>query len=231
MGSAWAERLTCVQRRFMRTAVAMTGPAVCCLEREGWVSVSVSVETRRSDDLYTGASPDGDGVEAERWPLLGGDGGRKEMGRGQLEVHYSWTTRGEPTWDGEVARYIDVWPHRITTTNKRKAEKVGDARRCNPLRVAIPAHAISKRRGSCSGTPRSCPVCCELCPLEGRKANNGIRSCIRHAGAFRLERARPRATHPHPSERAQYPTTRHAQPPCPPPPSMRRLGFPCRVLL
>ena len=42
-------------------------------------SVSVSVETRRSDDLYTGASPDGDGVEAERWPLLGGDGERKEM--------------------------------------------------------------------------------------------------------------------------------------------------------
>ena len=29
-------------------------------------SVSVSVETRRSDDLYTGASPEGDGVEAER---------------------------------------------------------------------------------------------------------------------------------------------------------------------
>ena len=29
-----------------------------------------TVETRRSDDLYTGASPDGDGVEAERWPLL-----------------------------------------------------------------------------------------------------------------------------------------------------------------
>ena len=50
------------------------------------VSVSVSVETRRSDDLYTGASPDGDGVEAERWPLLGGDGGRREMGRGRLEV-------------------------------------------------------------------------------------------------------------------------------------------------
>ena len=49
-------------------------------------SVSVSVETRRSDDLYTGASPDGDGVETERWPLLGGDGGRKEMGRGRLEV-------------------------------------------------------------------------------------------------------------------------------------------------
>ena len=42
------------------------------------VSVSVELETRRSDDLYTGASPDGDGVEAERWPLLGGDGGRKE---------------------------------------------------------------------------------------------------------------------------------------------------------
>ena len=36
--------------------------------------VSVSVETRRSDDLYAGASPDGDGVEAERWPLLDGDG-------------------------------------------------------------------------------------------------------------------------------------------------------------
>ena len=34
------------------------------------VSVSVSVETRRSDDLYTGASPDGDGVEAERWPHI-----------------------------------------------------------------------------------------------------------------------------------------------------------------
>ena len=50
------------------------------------MSVSVSVETRRSDDLYTGSSPDGDGVEAERWPLLGGDGGRKEMGRGRLEV-------------------------------------------------------------------------------------------------------------------------------------------------
>ena len=33
-------------------------------------SVSVSVETRRSDDLYTGASPDGDGVEeAERGGL------------------------------------------------------------------------------------------------------------------------------------------------------------------
>ena len=29
-------------------------------------TVSVSVETRRSDDLYAGASPDGDGVEAER---------------------------------------------------------------------------------------------------------------------------------------------------------------------
>ena len=43
------------------------------------LSVSVSVETRRSDDLYTGASPDGDGVEAEMWPLLGGDGGRKEI--------------------------------------------------------------------------------------------------------------------------------------------------------
>ena len=52
------------------------------------LSVSVSVETRRSDDLYTGASPDGDGVEAERWPLLGGDGERKEMGRGRLEVLY-----------------------------------------------------------------------------------------------------------------------------------------------
>ena len=30
------------------------------------VSVSVSVETRRSDDLYPGSSPDGDGVGAER---------------------------------------------------------------------------------------------------------------------------------------------------------------------
>ena len=58
------------------------GPAGSCSAP----SVSVSVETRRSDDLYTGASPDGDGVEAERWPLLGGDGGRKEMGRGRLEV-------------------------------------------------------------------------------------------------------------------------------------------------
>ena len=46
--------------------------------------VSVSVETRRSDDLYTGASPDGDGVEAERWPLLDGDGGRREMVRGRF---------------------------------------------------------------------------------------------------------------------------------------------------
>ena len=52
----------------------------CTLRRILSVSVSVSVETRRSDDLYTGSSPDGDGVEAERWPLLGGDGGRKEMG-------------------------------------------------------------------------------------------------------------------------------------------------------
>ena len=34
------------------------------------VSVSVSVETRRSDDLYAGASPDGDRVvEAERGGL------------------------------------------------------------------------------------------------------------------------------------------------------------------
>ena len=37
----------------------------------GGISVSVSVETRRAaTDLYTGASPDGDGVEAERRPLL-----------------------------------------------------------------------------------------------------------------------------------------------------------------
>ena len=78
-------------RRVPRPA---SGPVLC--ERDMWAwgerrvwgtcSVSVSVETRRSDDLYTGASPDGDGVEAERWPLLGGDGGRKEMGRGRLEV-------------------------------------------------------------------------------------------------------------------------------------------------
>ena len=51
------------------------------------MSVSVSVETRRSDDLYTGASPDGDGVEAERRPLLGGDGGKKEMGRGRFDIY------------------------------------------------------------------------------------------------------------------------------------------------
>ena len=42
--------------------------------------VSVSVETSRSDDLYAGASPDGDRVEAERWPLLDRDGGRTERG-------------------------------------------------------------------------------------------------------------------------------------------------------
>ena len=59
------------------------------------VTVSVSVETRRSDDLYTGASPDGDGVEAERWPLLGGDGESREMGRGRLEIQDELTQISE----------------------------------------------------------------------------------------------------------------------------------------
>ena len=35
------------------------------------IGIGIGRKTRRSDDLYTGASPDGDGVEAERWPLLG----------------------------------------------------------------------------------------------------------------------------------------------------------------
>ena len=67
------------------------------------MSVSVSVETRRSDDLYTGSSPDGDGLEAERRPLLGGDGGRKEMGRGRLEV---LVVRGQRV---ENPRWTERW--------------------------------------------------------------------------------------------------------------------------
>ena len=54
-----------------------------------WPGVSrigISVETRRSDDLYAGASPDGDRVEAERWPLLDGEmvEGGTEMVRGRF---------------------------------------------------------------------------------------------------------------------------------------------------
>ena len=67
------------------------------------VSVSVSVETRRSDDLYPGSSPDGDEVGAERGSLCWAE---MAEGRrwGEADLKYSWTTRGEPTMDGEVTR-------------------------------------------------------------------------------------------------------------------------------
>ena len=76
-------------------------------------SVSVSVETRRSDDLYAGASPDGDGVEAERWPLLDGDGGRREMVRGRFG-----STRGQrvenPRWTARWRGVLRRAPRRAT---------------------------------------------------------------------------------------------------------------------
>ena len=52
------------------------------------VSVSVSVEKlAAATDSYTGASPDGDGVEAERRPLLDGGGWKEGDGaRPRLEV-------------------------------------------------------------------------------------------------------------------------------------------------
>ena len=47
-----------------------TGTAIFTVLQYAPYSVSVSVETRRSDDLYAGASPDGDRVvEAERGGL------------------------------------------------------------------------------------------------------------------------------------------------------------------
>ena len=102
------------------------------------ISVSVSVGTRRSDDLYTGASPDGDGVEAERWPLLVGVGapmveGSKEMGRGRLEVLVgnAWRTHdgrrgGEGCYDarrGVLHRdpRASPWPFRVKCWERGKS--------------------------------------------------------------------------------------------------------------
>ena len=95
--------------------------ASCVLEQKSKKHTSSS-----STDLYTGASPDGDGVEAERWPLLGGDGGRKEMGRGRLEVlvDNAWRTHvGRRGGEGCYDTYRSVlyrdpraspWPLRVT---------------------------------------------------------------------------------------------------------------------
>ena len=122
------------------------------------VSVSVSVETRRSDDLYTGASPDGDGVEAERWPLLGGDGGRKEMGRGRLEVlvDNAWRTHvGRRGGEGCYDTYRSVlykdpraspWPLRVTGVSYARARQ-------RPGGLTVSPHA---RFGTASGGGRKC---------------------------------------------------------------------------
>ena len=121
-------------------------------------SVSVSVETRRSDDLYTGASPDGDGVEAERWPLLGGDGGRKEMGRGRLEVlvDNAWRTHvGRRGGEGCYDTYRSVlygdpraspWPFRVTGVSYARARQ-------RPGGLTVSPHA---RFGTASGGGRKC---------------------------------------------------------------------------
>jgi hypothetical protein len=121
-------------------------------------SVSVSVETRRSDDLYTGSSPDGDGVEAERWPLLGGDGGRKEMGRGRLEVlvDNAWRTHvGRRGGEGCYDTYRSVlyrdpraspWPLRVTGVSYARARQ-------RPGGLTVSPHA---RFGTASGGGRKC---------------------------------------------------------------------------
>ena len=67
---------------------------------EGRIGIGVSVETRRSDDLYTGASPDGDGVEAERWP-------------------YTLLNRESPIFRALSARVSDVcfFIHQLSSTS------------------------------------------------------------------------------------------------------------------
>ena len=108
---------------------------------------------------YTGAtSPDGDGVEAERWPLLGGDGERKEMGRGRLEVLVgnAWRTHdgrrgGEGCYDarrGVLHRdpRASPWPFRVTGMSYARARQ-------RPKGLTVSQCA---RFGAASGGGRTC---------------------------------------------------------------------------
>ena len=68
VGFVWGRAVRCARER----ESGVSSGSFACRSRTARVvcnfaySVSVSVETRRSDDLYPGASPDGDEVGAER---------------------------------------------------------------------------------------------------------------------------------------------------------------------
>ena len=97
-------------------------------------------------------------MEAERWPLLGGDGGRKEMGRGRLEVlvDNAWRTHvGRRGGEGCYDTYRSVlyrdpraspWPLRVTGVSYARARQ-------RPGGLTVSPHA---RFGTASGGGRKC---------------------------------------------------------------------------
>ena len=97
-------------------------------------------------------------MEAERWPLLGGDGERKEMGRGRLEVlvDNAWRTHvGRRGGEGCYDAYRSVlhrdpraspWPLRVTGVSYARARQ-------RPGGLTVSPHA---RFGTASGGGRKC---------------------------------------------------------------------------